>query len=84
MVLIPIRATEEFVDIKKGGMVTYTTDITSEPGIILLENPNGDYGVVIVNQVHPGGPVKVMVRPVGTPPVKKYNIGEVIAQLATF
>ena len=85
MTLIPLIATKESVDVKKGGIVTYSTGVeTVGQGIILLENPNGDYGVVIVNQIHPGGEVKVLVRPTGQPPVKKYNVGDTVAQLAVF
>lgn len=85
MKLTPLKATKEIVDVKRGGIVTYETAIeTNEPGIILLENPNGDYGVVIINQVHAGGPVHVMVRPVGQTPVKKYVVGDIVGQLATF
>lgn len=85
MKLIPLVITKETIDVKKGGIITYETGKTEESnGIILLDNPNGDYGVVIINQLHPGGPVKVMVRPVGQTPVKKYNVGDTVAQLAVF
>ena len=85
MKLIPLVVTKETVDVKKGGIVTYETGAdVAEAGIILLDNPGGDYGVVIVNQLHPGGSVKVVVRPVGQTPVKKYNIGDTVAQLAVF
>lgn len=85
MKLIPLIATKETVDVKKGGVVTYETGLTeTSPGIILLENPEGDYGVIIVNQIHAGGAVKVMVRPVGQTPVKKYSVGDTIGQLAVF
>lgn len=84
MKFIPLIATKETIDVKRGGIITYETnqDIDSE-GIILLENPSGDYGLVIIDQVHKGGPVKVTMRPINTP-VKKYALGEVVAQLAVF
>lgn len=85
MKLTPLVATKEIIDVKRGGIVTYETATNHEgPAIILLDNPNGDYGVVIVNQLHSGGQVNVMVRPVGQTPVKKYAIGDVVGQLATF
>lgn len=85
MKLIPLIATKETVDVKKGGIVTYETSLTEDnQGIILLENSQGEYGVVIVNQLHSGGKVKVMVRPVGQTPVKKYSVGDTIGQLAVF
>lgn len=85
MRLIPLIATKETVDVKKGGIVTYdTAEEFDGPGIILLDNPNGEYGVVIINQIHSGGNVKVVVRPVGQVPVKKYNVGDTVAQLAVF
>lgn len=85
MKLTPLKATKETVDVKRGGIVIYETAVeTNEPGIIMLENPNGEYGVVIINQVHPGGQVHIMVRPVGQTPVKKYAVGDIVGQLATF
>ncbi len=84
MRLIPLIAISEAVDVKKGGIVTYTTDQTvDQEGIILLENPEGTYGMVLIDQVHRSGNVVVVMRPVNTP-VKKYAIGDVIAQLAVF
>lgn len=84
MKLIPLIATKESVDVKKGGIVTYETDQNIEQeGIILLANPHGDYGMIIIDQVHKGGAVKVIMRPVNTP-VKKYTVGETVALLAVF
>lgn len=85
MKLIPLIATKETIDVKRGGVITYDTGLTEEAqGIILLENPDGDYGVTIVNQVHPGGIVRVIVRPAGPTPVKKYEVGDIVGQLAVF
>lgn len=84
MKLIPIIATSETIDFKKGGTVTYNTDLVVEqPGIILLDNPTAEYGMVLMNQVHPGGtqPVTVSMRPLSNPPVRKYSVGDVVAQL---
>lgn len=84
MKLIPLKATKETVDVKRGGIVTYETDQTiDQEGIILMENPEGTYGMVLIDQVHRGGPVTVILRPINTP-VKKYTIGDVVAQLAVF
>jgi len=84
MKLIPLIATKEAIDVKKGGVITYSTDVTCEPGIIILDNPSGDYGVTIINQFHSGGNVKVIMRPAGPAPVKKYAVGEQVALLAVF
>ncbi len=84
MKLIPLKATSEFVDVKRGGIVTYQTDqVVDQEGIILMENPEGTYGMVLIDQVHRGGAVTVILRPINTP-VKKYAIGDVVAQLAVF
>jgi hypothetical protein len=84
MKLIPLIATKESIDVKKGGVITYSTDTNCEPGIILLDNQNGDYGVTVINQFHPGGNVKVIMRPAGPAPVKKYAVGDTVALLAVF
>lgn len=85
MKLIPLKATKETIDVKRQGVITYETDvITDVPGIILLDNSNGDYGVTVINQVHSGGNVKVIMRPTGPAPVKKYAVGETVAVLAVF
>ncbi len=84
MKLIPLIAVKETINVKLGGIVTYTTDqkIDGE-GIILAANETGEYGMVIVDQVHSGGEVIVTMRPV-VQPAKKYNIGEKIGYLAVF
>jgi hypothetical protein len=84
MRLIPLKAVSETIDFKKGGIVKYETDqVVDQEGIILLENPDGTYGMVLIDQVHRSGNVQVVMRPVHTP-VKRYEIGQVIAQLAIF
>ncbi len=85
MKLIPLIATSESIDVRKGGLVTYTTDVvTTEPGIIRLYNPDGSYGVTVINQVHNGGPVNVLVKATGQSPVKKYSVNDTVAVLAIF
>jgi hypothetical protein len=85
MKLIPLKATKETVDIKKAGLITYETDQSYDsPAIILMNNPSGDYGVILVDQIHTGGKVVVRMRPAGPSPVKKYNLGDIVAQLAVF
>jgi len=82
---IELTATAEHIDVKRGGVITYDTDVIYDgPAIILTFNPTGDYGLVLVNDVHTGGPVKVQCRPVGTPPVKKFVPGDIVAKLAVF
>lgn len=84
MKLIPLKATSEHINMKKGGVITYETDVVSaEPGIILLNNPDGDYGVAVINQLHTGGPVKVLVKAVITP-ARKYEVNDTIGHLAVF
>lgn len=85
MKLIPLKATSESINVKLGGLITYSTDVTTDkPGIILLQNPGGDYGVTVINQCHESGPVKVLMKATGQSPVKKYNVGDIVAVLAVF
>ena len=85
MKLIPLIATKESVDVKKAGLITYETDkVIDQPGIILIHNPSGEYGVVLVDQVHEGGAVIVKMRPAGPSPVKKFNVKDNIGYLAVF
>ncbi len=84
MKLIPLIASRESIDVKRGGIVTYHTDqIIDQEGIILMENPEGNYGMVLIDQIHRGGPVTVVMRPINTP-VRKYSVGETVAVLAVF
>ncbi len=84
MRFIPLIATKETINVKLGGIITYETDLSiDQEGIILMENPEGTYGMVLIDQIHRSGNVTVVMRPVNTP-VRKYNIGDVIAQLAVF
>lgn len=85
MRLIDLKAISENIDVKKAGLITYETDQEiDQPGIILMNNPTGDYGVVLIDQVHEGGKVVVRMRPSGPSPVKKFTVGDVIAKLAVF
>lgn len=82
MEIIDLKATKESINVKLGGVITYDTDITTAgPGFIILDNQLGEYGVTVLNQYHPGGPVKVLMRATGQIPVKKYNINDVVAKL---
>lgn len=81
MKLIELRAIKETIDVKKYGLVTYSTGISTDgPGILLLNNPEGKFGVSIVNQFHPGGEVQVMVRGISQPAAKP-TVGDIIATL---
>lgn len=85
MTFIDLKATKELIEVKKAGLITYETDqVIDNPGIIVLNNPTGDYGVVLVDQVHEGGAVIVRMRPAGPSPVKKFNVGDVVAKIAVF
>lgn len=79
MKLIEIKATGEKLDIKKNTL-TYTSDVDAAPGILLQADKSGEKGVLIVNQIHEGGPVNVIMKPFNTP-AKKYAVGEVVAVL---
>ncbi len=84
MKFLPLKATKQIIDIRKGGLITYETDVVTEgPGIILIDNPTGEYSVTLVNQIHQAGPVKVMVKGI-MQPAKAFEVGQVIAQLAVF
>lgn len=84
MKFLELKATGETLDMKRGGVITYDTDVTTEgPGVIMLDNPTGEYGVTLISQYHPGGQVKVVMKAVMTP-AKKYDIGQVVARLAVF
>ena len=85
MTFIDLTATKCDVDVKKAGLVTYTTDqVVDVPGIIVINNPSGEFGMTLVDSVHEGGPVIVKMRAAGIPPVKRYEVGDVIAKIAVF
>lgn len=79
MKLIEIKSTSEKIDIKKNTL-TYTSDVTAAPGVLLQADKSGEKGMLIVNQIHPGGPVVITMKPFLTP-AKKYSVGEVVAVL---
>lgn len=84
MKFLELKATKESLNMKLGGVITYDTDVTTEgPGVIMLDNPTGEYGVALISQFHPGGPVKVIMKAVMSP-AKKYEVGQVVARLAVF
>lgn len=85
MKLIPLIATKETINVKFGGVVTYETDQNvDEPGILLVSNESGEFAMTVVNQVHLGGPVKLLMRPTGQLPVKKFSVGDKIGYIAIF
>ncbi len=85
MKFIELKATKESVNVKAGGVITYETDVVTEgPGVILTDNPTGEYGLALLSTFHPGGPVKVLMKGVSASGNKKYEIGQVVAKLAVF
>jgi hypothetical protein len=79
MKMIPLKATKEFVDIKKN-VVVYETDITTEgPGLIFNSN-EGIADMILVQQIHEKGAVKVTAKPIRTP-ARKFNVGDVVGCL---
>lgn len=85
MKFIDLIATKETIDIKAGGLITYETDIATDgPGVILTDNPTGEYSLALLSTYHPGGKVKVLMKGIGAAGNKKYSIGDVVARLAVF
>lgn len=85
MKFIDLIATDEHIDVKTGGAVTYKTDIVTDgPGIILMDNPTGEYSLALISSFHPGGPVQVVMKGVSQSANKKYAVGQVVAKLAVF
>jgi hypothetical protein len=83
MEIIDLIATKETIDVTKGGVIIYDTDITTKgPGIILLDNPDGSYSLTLISSYHPSGPVKVIMKGVSQAGNKKYRVGDVVAKLA--
>lgn len=85
MKFLELKATKESIDVKAGGVITYETDVeTDGPGVILTDNPTGEYGLALLSTFHPGGRVRVLMKGVGQTGNKKYNVGDVVAKLAVF
>lgn len=85
MKFLELKATKETIDVKAGGLIIYETDVTTEgPGVILTDNPVGEYSMALLSTYHPGGPVKVLMKGVSQAGNKKYNVGDVVAKLAVF
>lgn len=83
MKTIPLVATSEKLDMKRNTL-TYTTDVnTKESGIIVLVDSEGDRDMMVANQLHSGGPVSVVMKPIKMP-AKKYNVGETVGHLIVF
>jgi hypothetical protein len=85
MRFIELKAIKETIDVKAGGAIIYETDVTTDgPGVILTDNPTGEYSLALLSSYHPGGPVKVVMKGVNQVGNKKYEVGQVIAKLAVF
>lgn len=83
MKFIDLIAIKETINVKAGGAITYETEVSTDgPGIILADNTSGEYGVALLSTFHPGGKVSVVMRATGQQPVKKYQVGQVVAKLA--
>lgn len=74
-----IAASEGVFDIKKNTL-TYATEVEAGAGVLLEADKSGDKDMLIVNRVHNGGRVTIIMKPFRTP-AKKYNAGEVVAIL---
>lgn len=82
MKILELKAVKEFIDVRNGGAIIYDTDVTTEgAGIILLDNPRGEYSVTLLSNYHPGGPVKVAMKGVSSAGNKKYAPGDIVAKL---
>lgn len=79
MKLIEIKATGEQVDVKKNTL-TYASEVEANAGVLLQADKSGERDMIIVNQIHEGGPVAVTMKPFRTP-ARKYNVGDVVAIL---
>lgn len=64
----------------KTHIITYTTGIMAQKGILLLDDTTGGHDMVIVNQIHQSGEVVLRMKPFRFP-AKKYEVGEKIGQL---
>lgn len=85
MKFLELKAVKETIDVKLGGAIVYETDVVTEgPAIILMDNPTGEYSLALISSYHPGGPVKVIMKGVGSTGNKKYNVGDTVAKLAVF
>lgn len=85
MRFLELTATKETIDVKAGGTIVYETDVITEgPGIILMDNPTGEYSLALISSYHAGGPVKVLMKGVTQTGNKKYAVGQVVAKLAVF
>lgn len=72
---------ESTFDKKNPSVVTYFTNYeTKARGIILLENPDGNHNLIVTQQMHNNGPVKVTVK-VFQSPAKKFGANELIGYI---
>lgn len=85
MKFLELKATNETIDVKAGGVIIYDTDVTTDgPGVILTDNPTGEYSLSLLSTYHPGGQVRVLMKGVSSTGNKKYKVGDVVAKLAVF
>lgn len=81
MKIIDLIATQLEID-KKTQTIAYKTGQTYGPGMIVLDDKNGIYDMVLTSNVHSGGEVILRMRPFRTP-AKRYEIGDKIGVLIT-
>lgn len=82
MKIIELRATSEKIHIKQN-YVVYQTDTEAAPGLIVMADDSAEKGLILVDQVHLGGPVVLKFKPFTTP-ARKYEIGSIAAKLIVF
>lgn len=79
MKLIPITAKSLNVNIKSN-YVEYTTDVTAPAGVILQNDSEGIHDMVLIDNVHPGGEVKLKFKPIKIP-ARRFEVDEKIGVL---
>lgn len=79
--IIPIIATKEKINIKTG-IIEYTGQTHDGVGLLMMPEDSETSKLYIVQPLHKGGEVVVKMSPI-TLPVKKFSIGDVVAELIT-
>lgn len=79
MELIKLTAKTLTIDTKKNN-ITYTTDIEAPEGVILMADSEGSRDMTLADQVHRGGKVQVIMKPLRMPS-KRYEVNDVIGYL---
>lgn len=80
--LIPLYATKTEVNILNN-YVSYTTDVELDSAIILVDDTTGKYDMSLCNQVHKGGVVKLIFKPIKIP-ARKFEVGDKIGEALVF